>query len=92
MLNAIGMQENLNQVFYCLLEEYYNKKGGSDTSTPASFPSAKPANQSPPQMNNQNAPSSPGAPPTPPSMMGNAQPQQQVQKPTDAEAWPYGDM
>jgi len=43
-------------------------------------------------MNNQNAPSSPGAPPTPPSMMGNAQPQQQVQKPTDAEAWPYGDM
>ena len=76
-----------------ILEEYYSKKGGSEVSTPApsSFPSAQPS-QSPPQVSNQNAPSSPGAPPTPPSMMGNTQPQQQVQKPTDAEDWPYGEM
>ncbi len=87
--DQMDMYKKAQQV---ILEEYYNKKGGSDTSTPSSFPSAQPVNQSPPQMNNQNAHSSPGAPPTPPSMMGNAQPQQQVQKPTDAEAWPYGDM
>ena len=69
-----------------ILEEYYSKKGGSEVSTPAQYPSAHSTSNAP----SSSSPSE--APPTPPSMMGSSQPQQQAQKPTDAEDWPYGEM